>query len=82
MALLETAVELPQKLDAPLVGSPGLIPLPVEQVAHRIHAQTVKVELLQPVMGGGLEEAAHLAPGVHEVAAAPLAAAHIQLGYS
>ena len=63
-----------------MVFPPGRVALPVNQPADRIHAQAVKVEFLQPVLGGGLQEAAHLPPGVHEVAAAPLADAHVAVG--
>jgi len=38
------------------------------------------VELLQPVVRGRLQKAAHLSAGVHEITAAPFADAHIRMG--
>lgn len=37
------------------------------------HAQPVKMEFPEPIVGGGLQEAEDFSPGVHEVIAAPLA---------
>ena len=52
------------------------VTLPVDQAGDCVHAQAVSVEHLQPVVGAGLDKAADLAAGVHEVAAAPLALAN------
>ena len=56
------------------------ITLPVDQAAHSIHPQSVKVIFLQPVIGGRLEETGHLPAGVDEIIAAPFAFAHILVG--
>ena len=78
--MLEAAVHGLQKLDSPFVLSPGGVALPVDQVADGIHPQPVDVELPQPIEGRRLQKAAHLPPGMHKVAAAPLAAAHGRIG--
>ena len=79
-ALLQAPVQRPEELEAPLVLPPGGLPVPVDEVAHRVHPQAVEVVLLQPEAGGGVEEAAHLPPGVHEAAAAPGAVSHVGAG--
>ena len=77
---LEPLVHVLEELDGVLVFPAVFIPLPVDQAADSVHAQTVEMVELQPVIGGGLEEAAHLRPGVHEIAAPPLALAHVGAG--
>ena len=79
-ALLEAGVHVLEKADAGLAHTPVRLPLPVDQIVHGVHAQAVEMVLGQPVEGGGLEKAAHLPPGVHEIAAAPLVAPHILAG--
>ena len=79
-ALLQPPVHRPEELEPPLILPPGGLPVPVDEVAHRVHPQAVEVVLLQPEAGGGVEEAAHLPPGVHEAAAAPGAVSHVGAG--
>ena len=79
-ALLEALVHSLQKLDGSPVLPPPWVSLPVDEIAHRIHAQAVHVKLLQPIESRRLEEAPNFPSGVHEVAAAPLAAAYSGVG--
>ena len=76
MALLQALVHALQKFQRRTVDAAVGVTLPVDQAGDCVHAQAVSVEHLQPVVGAGLDKAADLAAGVHEVAAAPLALAH------
>ena len=77
---LQALVHVFEEVHRAAVDSPGRVPLPVYGPADGVHPQAVEVKLLQPVVCGGLEEAAHLPPGVHEVAAPPLAFTHGGVG--
>ena len=76
-AFFQTLVHAAEKLKGGMIFSPLRLSLPVNQISHRIHSQTVKMVFLQPVAGGRLEKTAHLAAGVHKVAASPFASSHI-----
>ena len=53
------------------------IALPVNQAADRIHSQTVKMILLEPIVGRGLKKTGHLSARMDEMAAAPFALSNI-----
>ena len=77
VALLQALAFMPFKNSSVVTVDAAVgVPLPVDQAGDCVHAQAVSVEHLQPVVGAGLDKAADLAAGVHEVAAAPLALAH------
>ena len=76
---LQPAVHPAQELDRRAVHAAGRVALPVDHAADRVHAQAVDVEFLEPVVRRRLQKAAHLAARVHEVAAAPLAAADVRV---
>ena len=76
MAVFEPLVHHFEKGQRVSVDTACRVALPVDQAGDRVHAQTVKVELLEPVIGRRLQKAPHLAPRVDEVIAAPLAFAH------
>ena len=61
------------------VDTTAFIALPVQDPADGIHAQTVEMVSLQPVVGAGLEKAADLSPGMHEIITAPLADTNIRV---
>ena len=79
-ALFQAPVHLPEELEPPLVLPPGGLPVPVDEAAHRVHPQAVKVVLLKPEAGGYTYIYSHLPPGVHEAAAAPGAVSHVGAG--
>ena len=76
VALLQALVHPLQKLQRGTVHAAGRVALPVDEPGDRVHAQTVKVEHPQPVIGAGLQKGADLPAGMHEIAAAPLALPH------
>ena len=61
------------------VDTTAFIALPVQDPADGIHAQTVEMVSLHPVVGAGLEKAADLSPGMHEIITAPLADTNIRV---
>ena len=79
VAGLEPCVHPSEEFQRVAVDAARRVALPVDQAGDRVHAQAVKVELGQPVVGRGLQKAAHLAPRVDEVVAAPLALAHVDM---
>ena len=77
MQILQPPVHLLQKSNTISVLPAGGISLPVDQITHRIHAQTVKMELFQPVVRRRLEKAPDFPAGVHKIAASPLTPSHV-----
>ena len=80
MAGFQPGVHVFEELHRVAVDAARRVALPVDQAADRVHAQAVKMELVEPVVGSGLQKAAHFAARVDEVAAAPLAFAHVGVG--
>ena len=73
MARLEAAVHALEEVERIAVYAALLVSLPVDEARDRIHAQAVEMELLEPVIRGGLQKTPHLATGMDEIIAAPLA---------
>ena len=73
VARLEAAVHAFEEVERIAVYAALLVSLPVDEARDRIHAQTVEMELLEPVIRGGLQKTPHLATGMDEIIAAPLA---------
>ena len=77
MADLQSGVHIFQEIQRVTVDAARGVALPVDQAADRIHTQAVKMELVEPVIGRGLQETAHLTARMDEVTAAPFAFAHV-----
>ena len=80
MPRFEARVHIFQEIQCVAIHTARRVALPVDQAADCIHAQTVKMELIQPIVGRGLQKAAHFAARMDEIAAAPLAFAYIRMG--
>ena len=78
--LFQSLVHGADKFKSSQVLAAVCVSLPVDQVSYRIHAKSVEVEFSQPVICGGLQEAAYLTSGMHKVAAAPFVASNCHVG--
>ena len=77
MELMQAEIHLLEEIQVEFVDAAALIAHPVDQAAHRIHSQAVKVILREPVVGGRLHKAGHLPAREQEIAASPLAVRHV-----
>ena len=73
MACLEAAVHALEEVERIAVYAALLVSLPVDEARDRIHAQTVEMEFLEPVIRGRLQKTPHFAARMVEIVAAPLA---------
>ena len=71
MAGFQTAVHIFEEFERVAVDAACGIALPVDQARDRIHAQTVKMKLSEPVIGRRLQKTAHFPSGMNEIVAAP-----------
>ena len=59
--------------------SSGFVSLPVDQSAHRIHTQSVKMKYTEPVVCRVLKKTADFSPGMHKIAASPFTLSHCRI---
>ena len=76
----QPAVHCFDKIKRRAVDAAFFVAHPVDDAADGVHAQTVKVIFLQPVVRGGLKKAGYLAAVVQEVRTAPFADADVAVG--
>ncbi len=80
MECAEPLIHLAQEFDGGLIFSAPLVAHPVDHPADRVHPETVKVILRQPVICCRLHEAGRLPAGINKVPGPPLAVRHVARG--